>query len=438
MMSYAAGLSNSALGGLVYAPGTLGDHSPDRRHFDARETQPAEQREDELLARLPILVRSAKVAKGWAWLLSGVESRSVTTRDALARLPVLRRHDIAGMQAGKAPFGGLVPEPPAAFKRLFTSPGGVYQAEASGNDSWRAARGLFAAGVRKEDVVLNCLSYHLAPAGFIVDAGCRALGCPVIPAGPGDLDERIEAIEHLLPSVYAGTADYLLALLDRARASGRDVSSLRIAFIPEGGIEDAARARAEAHGISVTEALTTPELGVLAFETPAHDGFVLNEDLLVEIVRPGTGEPVAAGEVGEVVVTAFDPHRPFIRLATGLLSAILPGTSADGHTNTRLAGWLGTARQSSRIGNVEVTAAQMAEVRRRHPGIGRLRLTLSRNGEQDEAHLAAESTDTGEGFAAALADTLRAVAHVDGRVELVVGRRLPNDGRVIVDARSAS
>lgn len=433
MISYAASLANIAAAGLEFAPDTS---SLEQRHFDGLETQAPEQREELLLARLPLLVRSAKVAKGWAWLLSGIDARSVTSRQALAKLPVLRRHDIAGMQAGAPPFGGLVAERPAAFKRLFPSAGGVYQAEAAATDAWRAARALFAAGIRSENVVLNCLPYHLATSGFIVDSGCRALGCPVIPAGPGDLDERLGVIEHLAPLAYAGTADFLLQLADRAKETGRDIGSLRLAFIPEGGLEEATRARLAGLGIAASAALTSPELGVLAFETPGHDGFVVNEDLLVEIVHPGTGEPVAEGEVGEVVVTAFDPHRPLIRLATGQLSAVLPGASSEGHTNTRLAGWLGTARQSSRIGDVEVTAAQMAELRRRHPGLGRVRLTLSREGDRDEAHLAAEVDRTDADFAAALAQTLRAVTRVEGRVELVSGRRLPNDGRVIVDTRA--
>lgn len=344
MMSFAGPVPQLAYGGLAFAPDVPGGHS--QRYFDARETRPSEDREQELMARLPNLVRSAKVAKGWAWMLSAFESRAVFSREALAKLPVLRRRDLALMQSGKPPFGGLVPEPVAAFKRIFAADG-VYEPEGAGFDAWRAARALFAAGIRKGDLVVNCLSYHLAPAGFIVDSGCRALGCPVIPAGPAEfqeeLDARIEIIAHLEPVAFAGTAELALRLIERAEANGRTLSSLRIAFVPEGETEPAARGALNARGIEVFEAMTTPELGVVAFETEAHDGFVLNEGLIAEIVKPGTGMPVAPFEPGELVVTAFDPHHPLIRLATGRLSAERPGASPCGRTNIRLTGWHGDA-----------------------------------------------------------------------------------------------
>lgn len=348
MMSFAAGPAPMvAFGGLGLAPDVPGGHS--QRHFDSNETRPSAEREQELMTRLPNLVRSAKVAKGWAWMLSGFESRAIFSREALARLPVLRRRDLALMQAGKPPFGGLVPEPVAAFKRIFTTDG-VYGPEGAGFDAWRAARALYAAGIRKGDLVVNCLSYHLAPSGFIVDSGCRALGCPVIPAGPAEfqeeLDARIEIIAHLEPLAYAGTAELAVRLIERAEAAGRPLSSVRIAFVPEGDTEPAAREALNARGIAVFEAMTTPELGVVAFETEAHDGFVLNEGLIAEIVKPGTGTPAAAHEQGELVVTSFDPHHPLIRLATGLLTTERSGTSSCGRTNTRLAGWQGVAARA--------------------------------------------------------------------------------------------
>lgn len=347
MTTFAGPAPQFAYGGLALAPDLPGIHHHSRHYFDARETRPVSDREQELMARLPNLVRSAKVAKGWAWMLSGVESRAVFSREALAELPLLHRRDLALMQAGKPPFGGLVPEPVSAFKRIFAT-GGVYEPEDAGFDAWRAARALFAAGIRKGDLVINCLSYHLAPSGFIVDSGCRALGCPVIPAGPAEfleeLDERIEIINHLEPVAFAGTAELAVRLVERADAEGRPLSSLRVAFIPEGDTEPTARGALNARGIAVFEAMTTPELGVVAFETEAHDGFVLNEGLIAEIVHPGTGTPVApCRESGELVVTAFDPHHPLIRLATGLLTAERPGTSACGRTNMRLSGWHGEA-----------------------------------------------------------------------------------------------
>lgn len=344
MMSHVAGFgSHAAFGGSALAPEVPGfDHGPS--HFDDRETRPAAVREAELMTRLPNLVRSAKVAKGWAWMLSGVDSRAVFTREALAGLPVLRRRDLALMQAGKPPFGQLVPEPVSAFKRVFAA-GTVYEPEAAGFDAWRAARALYAAGIRKGDLVVNCLSYHLGPSGFIVDSGCRALGCPVIPAGPAEftdeLDERIAVIEHLEPVAYAGTAELALRLVERAEATGRRLSSLRIAFVPEGETDPATRGALATRGITMFEAMTTPELGVIAYETEAHDGFVLNEGLIAEIVRPGTSALQTAGEPGELVVTSFDPHHPLIRLGTGMITAERPGISACGRTNMRLTGWRG-------------------------------------------------------------------------------------------------
>ncbi|MDF2996698.1 MAG: AMP-dependent synthetase [Xanthobacteraceae bacterium] len=345
MMSFAAGPAPLvAFGGLSLAPDLPGGHT--QHYFDANETRPSPEREQELMVRLPNLVRSAKVAKGWAWMLSGFESRAIFSREALASLPVLRRRDLALMQAGKPPFGGLVPEPVAAFKRIFAD-GGAYAPEGAGYDTWRAARALFAAGIRKGDLVVNCLSYHLTPSGFIVDSGCRALGCPVIPAGPAEfqeeLDARIEIIAHLEPVAYAGTAELAVRLIERAEAAGRPLSSLRVAFVPEGATEPAARGVLNARGIAVFEAMTTPELGVIAFETEAHEGFVLNEGLIAEIVKPGTGTPVPAHEQGELVITAFDPHHPLIRLATGLLTSERPGVSPCGRTNVRLSGWQGAA-----------------------------------------------------------------------------------------------
>jgi len=435
MMSLAASLP--PVTGLAAAPGM--PPGPTAAHFDDRETRPAAEREEELMARLPHLIRSAKVAKGWAWLLSGTDARSVTSREALARLPVLRRADLAGMQAGRPPFGGLVPEPVTAFKRVFASPGGFYAPEAAAHDAWLAARALFAAGLRKGDIVVNCQSYHLAPAGFVIDSGCRALGCPVVPAGPStndaELDERIAIIEHLAPVALAGTAERISKLLHRAAQIGRDVSSLRIALIGDGPIDGQTRAELAGKGIVSFTTMTTAELGVIAYETSAHDGFVLNEGFIAEIVHPGTGDPVEPGDAGELVITTFDPHSPFVRLGTGMISAQLPGTDASGRTNTRLAGWLCTADQAARVGEKTVTPAQIAQLRRRHPGLGRLRLTLSGKGGKETAVLSAETRDTTPDLQKSLAATLLDVARIAGQVELVAGRRLPNDGRVIADER---
>ncbi|MBS7540029.1 phenylacetate--CoA ligase family protein [Ancylobacter lacus] len=416
--------------------------------LDDRETASREEREQLLFSRLPHLLRSARVARGWAWLTNGTLPGDVASRAALARLPVLRRGDLAAMQAGRPPFGGLVPEPAGSFKRIFANPAGarlVLAPEATGQDSWLAGRALHAAGVRKGDVVINALPYHLASTGFIVDSACRTLGSPVVPAGPAEfsdeLDLRIEIIEHLMPTAIAGTGELVLRLLDRAAATGRDVSSLGIAFLTEGGTDPATRALIQRRGVDVFDTMLVPEIGIVAFEDGAG-GFVLNEDLIAEIVHPGTGEPVAPGEAGELVITSFDPHHPFIRLGTGQLTAeCLPDRPAA-RTNLRLAGWLGSAEQQARFGEVSISAAQIAQLRRSHPELKRVRLSLRQTGAGEEAVLCGliEEETGGEGdaqraaLAARVAASLARIARIAGRVELV-HEGLPNDGRLVSDER---
>jgi phenylacetate-CoA ligase len=405
-------------------------------HFDARETRDPDERERDLAARLPALVAAALRAPGWRRHLGDVDPRAIDSRAALARLPVLRKSDLIGLQKQSPPFAELVPQPPGSFGRLFTSPGPIYEPEGRHDDAWRSARGLFAAGFRGGDIVLNTFSYHLTPGGFILDSGARALGCAVIPAGPGNTEQQLDIIEQLRPTGYSGTPDFLKILLDAAAASGRDASSIRKAVVSGAAFPPSLQAEIKARGIDAYQLYATADVGVIAYETAARDGLVVNEDVLLEVVRPGTGDPVAHGEVGEVVVTSFDEHHPWIRLALGDLTAVLPGASACGRTNVRIRGWLGRADQTTKVKGMFVRPEQIAEIARRHPALGRIRLVVTRAGETDAMTLKAEAAERSDAMAAALGETLRAITKLGGSVELVAPGTLPNDGKVIDDTRT--
>jgi phenylacetate-CoA ligase len=405
------------------------------QHFDSRETRDPRQRELDLMGHLPGLVANALKAPGWRKHLGVVEAAEITTRAALAQLPVLRKSELPALQRAAPPFGALVADPIGRFGRLFTSPGPIYEPEGRHDDAWRAARGLYAAGLRAGDVLLNTFSYHLTPGGFILDSGGRAVGCAVIPAGPGNAEQQLDLIEHLRPTAYSGTPDFLKILLDAALAAGRDVSSLRRAVVSGAAFPPSLQSEIKARGVEAFQLYATADLGVIAYETVAREGLVVNEDVLVEIVRPGTGDPVPEGEVGEVVVTSFDPHHPWIRLALGDLSATLPGVSPCGRTNARIRGWMGRADQTTKVKGMFVRPEQVADVARRHAGLGRLRLVVARDGEVDVMTLKVES-EPAPGLADRIIETLRAVTKLGGRVEFVAPGSLPNDGKVIDDTRA--
>jgi phenylacetate-CoA ligase len=407
-------------------------------HFDARETRSPAERSRDLFERLPGLIAAAVRAPGWRAHLGNIDPAAISSADALARLPVLRKGALPAMQKESPPFGALLPDATHAFGRMFTSPGPIYEPEGRQDDAWRAARGLFAAGFRLGDIVLNTFSYHLTPGGFILDSGARAVGCTVIPAGPGNTEQQLDLIEHLRPVAYSGTPDFLKILLDAGEKAGRPVESIRKAVVSGAAFPPSLQAEIRDRGISAYQIYATADLGCIAYETPAREGMVVNEDVLLEIVRPGTGEPVAPGEVGEVVVTSFDPHHPWIRLALGDLSAVLPGASPCGRTNTRIRGWMGRADQNTKVKGMFVRPEQIAEIGRRHDELGRLRLVVTRSGETDAMTLKAESRSLDASLAAAVGETLRAVTKLGGAIELVAPGSLPNDGKVIDDARSYS
>jgi phenylacetate-CoA ligase len=404
-------------------------------HYDARETRAPAEREAELFSRLPGVLRQAMTARGYAERLKGIDPSGITSRDALAGLPVLRKADLPALQKAAPPFGGLVSGLPGSFGRLFTSPGPIFEPEPDHADPWRGARALFAAGFRPHDVVLNTFSYHLTPGGFIFDASARALGCAVIPAGPGNTEAQLELIEAYSPVGYSGTPDFLKILLDAADTAGRDISSIKRAVVSGAAFPKSLQEEIKSRGVDTYQAFGTADLGLIAFETPGREGMVVNEDLILEIVRPGTGDPVNHGDVGEIVVTSLDPHHPWIRLAIGDLTADLPGRSPCGRTNMRIKGWMGRADQTTKVKGMFVRPEQIADIGRRHPELGRLRLVVTREGETDVMTLRAECASPSEALRDKIAATLRAVAKLGGAVELVAAGGLPNDGKVISDER---
>jgi phenylacetate-CoA ligase len=404
-------------------------------HYDALETRDPAAREKHLLSRLPDVLRAAMKAPAYAERLKGIDPAAITSRAALAALPVLRKSELPALHKAAPPFGGFVAHAPGAFARLFTSPGPIFEPEAARADPWRGARALFAAGFRPGDVVLNTFSYHLTPGGFIFDTSARALGCAVIPAGPGNTDAQFELIEAYSPIGYSGTPDFLKILLDMAAAAGRDVSSIKRALVSGAAFPPTLQAEIKSRGIEAHQAFGTADLGIVAYETQAREGMVVNEDLILEIVRPGTGDPVADGEVGEIVVTLLDPHHPWIRLALGDLTAAMSGVSPCGRTNMRIKGWMGRADQTAKVKGMFVRPEQVAEIGQRHPGLGRLRLVVTRDRETDAMTLKAECAAPSESLQKEITATLRAVTKLGGTVELMTPGTLPNDGKVIADQR---
>jgi phenylacetate-CoA ligase len=407
-------------------------------HFDQLETRDPEQRELAQFNLLPDLIRQAIAsAPGWADHLEGIDPAVASSREGLATLPVLRKSGLHALQTKRPPFGGFTTLPSAEAARIFMSPGPIFEPEGHGEDWWRAARALYAAGVRRGDIVHNTFAYHLTPGGWILDSGARGLGCTVIAAGPGNTEQQLEAIQTLKPTVYVGVPDYLKILLDKAREAGKDATSFKKAMVGGGALFPSLRAEYKQRGIATFQTYATADLGIIAYESPALEGMIVDEGVIVEIVRPGTGDPVPAGEVGEVVVTSFNRDYPMIRFATGDLSAVLPGISPCGRTNMRIKGWLGRADQTTKVKGMFVHPEQVAEVGKRHPGVGRIRLVVGRAGEQDTMTLRAEAADDA-GLKAKLAETLQAVTKLKGEVEIVAPGSLPNDGKVIADERTYS
>lgn len=407
--------------------------------FDGQETRDPADREAALFARLPeFLARAMTAVPALARWLDGVDPASVTSRAALASLPVLRKSELLEMQQAEPPFGGFANMEALKGNRVFMSPGPLYEPQGIGPDPWKAARAFHAAGIRPGEIIHNAFAYHMTPGGFILDEGARAYGCVVFPAGVGNTEMQVEAAAALRPSAYSGTPDFLKVMLDKAAETGRDLSSIRRALVSGGALFPSLREDYAARGISVLQCYATAECGVIAYETADEKGaplpgMILNEDMIVEIVRPGTNDPVEDGEVGEVVVTTFNEAYPLVRLGTGDLSAILPGQSPCGRTNRRIRGWMGRADQRTKIKGMFVDPKQVAEVLRRHPEILKARLVVRRDGASDAMTLLVE--ERGDADVAAVAATLREATKLSGTVEVAEAGTLPNDGKVIADER---
>ena len=407
--------------------------------FDEQEARDPAEREAALMSQLPSIIAAAKHhCPAYRRLFSEVEPAAVIDRAALARLPLTRKSELIELQQRDPPFGGLTAVPISALRRVFVSPGPIYEPEGRRPDYGRFARALFAAGFRAGDLVHNTFSYHLTPAGAMVESAAEALGCPVIPAGTGQTEQQLRAIADLKPIGYVGTPSFLKILLDRAASEGIDISSLKKALVGAEALPTVLRREFRERGIAVLQCYGTADIGVIAYESTAADGelepgMVLDEDIIVEIVRPGTGEPVARGDTGEVVVTTLTPEYPLIRFATGDLSAMLPEAVRSARTNDRIKGWLGRADQTTKIRGMFVHPGQISDVVRRHPSISRARLVVERVNGADAMTLLVE---TGEPVdVARIAETVQALTRLRSVIDQVPHGSLPDDGKLIEDRR---
>ncbi|AOB33024.1 AMP-dependent synthetase [Bordetella sp. H567] len=415
-------------------------------YFDALETRPAPAREASLMAALPHAIAQAIArAPAIADQLAGVDPARIVSRDALAALPVLRKADLLARQqasrdspapagAAKA-MGGYAAVGWGQALRVFASPGPIYEPESARRDYWRFARALYAAGIRGGQLVYNCFSYHFTPAGSMMETAAHALGCTVFPGGTGQSEQQVRAISDLAPSAYTGTPSFLKIILEKAEELGMPLPSLRHALVSGEAFPPALRDSLSARGVDGYQAYGSADLGLIAYETPAREGLVLGEDIIVEIVRPGTGDPVQEGEVGEVVVTTLNPDYPLVRFGTGDLSAVLPGMSPCGRTNTRIRGWMGRADQATKVRGLFVHPPQIADILRRHPEAARARLVVGGAVGEDTMTLHVEAAGAPPGLAEAIARSVRDVAKLRADVVLCAPGSLPNDGKVIEDRR---
>ncbi|MCX8098454.1 MAG: phenylacetate--CoA ligase family protein [Casimicrobiaceae bacterium] len=418
-----------------------------QRFPDPRSFRDPAEREADLFARLPAQIAHAKThAPYFAQSLAQIDPAAITSRQALARLPVLRKNELLELQKANRPFGGVAaigwgPSAVRRATRVFASPGPIYEPEGPEMHAYvRTANALYAAGFRPGDLIHNSFSYHMTPGGWILDAGALALGCTVFPAGVGNTEQQIAAMLDLKPDGYVGTPSFLRILLEKADELGTPITSLKKAAVSGEYFPPALRQMLRERGIIASQCYATADVGLIAYEAPDAmgnvEGMVIDEDLIVEIVRPGTGDPVPEGEVGEVVVTTFNPDYPLIRFGTGDLSAVLPGRCPSGRTNTRIKGWMGRADQTAKVKGMFVHPSQVAEVAKRFPELGRVRLVITNPDDRDQMTLKAECVAAPEGLAALVKEALRDITKLGGEVELLPPGTLPNDGKVIDDART--
>ena len=407
------------------------------KYYDSLETRDPEERERSLMERLPRQVAHAKLHSPYfARLLAEVNPNDIHNRAALACLPVTRKSDLVHLQREQAPFGGINATPLSGLSRVYASPGPIYDPEGRGQDWWRFARALHGAGFRAGELIHNTFSYHFTPAGFMLEGAAHKLGCPVFPAGIGQTEMQVQAINDLKPAAYVGTPSFLKIILEKADELKADATSLTKALVSGEALPPSLRQALNARGITVRQCYATADLGMIAYESEAQQGLTLDEDVLMEIVRPGTGDPVADGEVGEVLITTFNLDYPLLRFATGDLSAVLPGISPCGRTNVRIKGWLGRADQTTKVKGMFVHPHQVAAVVKRHPEIGKARLVVDNALGQDRMVLHCESGRGDDVLGDAVVASIRDVTKLRGEVRFVSPGDLPNDGKVIEDIRT--
>ncbi|MFL6695247.1 MAG: phenylacetate--CoA ligase family protein [Ramlibacter sp.] len=409
--------------------------------FDALETRDPAQREAQQMQALARQVSHAQQASpAYAERLAGVDAKSIASRAALAKLPVTRKHELQARQRelrATDPLGGfsaLVRGP--AMPRMFASPGPIYEPEGKARDYWRTGRAMHAAGFRAGDLVHNAFSYHMTPGAFIMEAGAHAVGCTVFPAGIGQTEQQLQAIADLRPTAYAGTPSFLRILVEKAQETGVDITSMTKALTGGEALPPSLRDWFAARGLDVFQSYASADLGLIAYETSARQGLVVDEGVIVEIVRPGTGDPVSDGEVGEVVVTTLNPDYPLVRFGTGDLSAVLAGACPSGRTNGRIKGWMGRADQTTKIRGMFVHPGQVADITRRFPEVVKARLVVSGAMANDVMTLRVEAASRPQGLDARIGDAIRDITKLRAQVELLEPGSLPNDGKVIEDARS--
>lgn len=407
------------------------------QYWDALETRSADERASAHASTLADLVRIAAAAEGAAPGLRDTDPGDTLSRDDLAKLPLTRKSELPAAQAANPPFAGLNATPVHNLSHVFASPGNVYEPEADRTDYWRMARAIYAAGIRAGDLVHNTFSYHFTPAGFMLESGARAVGCPVFPAGIGQTELQVQAMAHFRPAAYIGTPSFLNILLEKAAEAGADISSLKRGLVSGEALPPSLRAAIGDRGVSVLQAYATADVGLIAYESDPMEGLIVDEGVVLEIVRPGTGDPVPDGEVGEVVVTPLNPDYPLIRFATGDMSAVLTGESPCGRTNQRIKGWMGRADQTSKIKGMFVHPSQVAQLVARHAEVAKARVVVTSDNNQDVMTVRCELVGAEPGgLRDALATSVRELCKLRGEVELVGSGELPNDGKVIDDQRT--
>ena len=406
-------------------------------HYDKLETRDEMTRSLALQMDLPKQIAHAKSSTAaYAEILADIDPASINSMQALATLPVTRKSDLIDRQAANRPFGGLAAAKPGEMVRVYASPGPVYEPEGSAPDYWRTGRALYAAGVRAGDLIHNTLSYHFTPAGFMIESGARAVGCGVFPAGVGQTELQVAAIVDLQPNVYCGTPSFLKIIIDKAAELNADISCIKKGLVGGEALPPSLRETLSSHGVDVLQFFGTADVGSIAYESTAKEGLIVDEEIVVEIVTPGTGDPVAEGEVGEMLVTSFSKDYPLVRFATGDMSKFLPGHSPCGRTNIRIAGWMGRADQTTKVKGMFVRPEQVAAVVKRHPEVVKARLVVEREDVKDVMTLQCEVDGPGDGLVEAVKGSIQEVCKLKGEVLVVSVGELASDGKVIEDLRS--